>query len=312
MDSFLIALNAVFPFLFYISFGYMTRAIGIVDEAFMKKLNQMTFQMFFPLMMFYNLYDGEPGQGLDCKLIIVAASSVIILITALFLLIPKLVKENPRRGVLIQGIYRSNFVLFAIPLTENIFGRAGTATASMLVAVVVPIYNVSAVIILEYFRGGNIHLHTLIKKLLSNPLIIGAIAGAVFILMGLKLPSCIEKPVSQFAAMTTPLALFVLGGTLRFSSMKNNLKYLIPVLTAKLLLLPAAALAVSSIMSFGPLESFVYFTMFATPVAAASYPMASNMGGDSSLAGELVVLSTCLSVITIFLWVFFMNSYGFI
>lgn len=312
MDSFLIALNAVFPFLFYISFGYMTRAIGIVDEAFMKKLNQMTFQMFFPLMMFYNLYDGEPGQGLDCKLIIVATSSVIILITALFLLIPKLVKENPRRGVLIQGIYRSNFVLFAIPLTENIFGRAGTATASMLVAVVVPIYNVSAVIILEYFRGGNIRLHTLIKKLLSNPLIIGAIAGAVFILMGLKLPSCIEKPVSQFAAMTTPLALFVLGGTLRFSSMKNNLKYLIPVLTAKLLLLPAAALAVSSIMSFGPLESFVYFTMFATPVAAASYPMASNMDGDSSLAGELVVLSTCLSVITIFLWVFFMNSYGFI
>ncbi len=312
MDSFLIALNAVFPFLFYISFGYLTRALGAADEAFMKKLNQMTFRMFFPLMMFYNLYDKEPGQGFDYRLVIFSAASVILLIILLFLLIPRLVKENPRRGVLIQGIYRSNFVLFAIPLTENIFGRAGTAAASTLVAVIVPIYNVSAIMILEYFRGGNIRPLTLLKKVLSNPLILGAIAGAAFVLIGLRLPSCIEKPVSQFADMTTPLALFVLGGTLQFSSMKHNMKYLLPVLAIKLLLLPAIALTAASAMSFEPLERFVYFTMFATPIATASYPMASNMDGDGSLAGELVVLSTCLSVVTIFLWIFFMNSRGII
>lgn len=203
-------------------------------------------------------------------------------------------------------------MLFAIPLTENIFGRAGTAAASTLVAVIVPIYNVSAIMILEYFRGGNIRPLTLLKKVLSNPLILGAIAGAAFVLIGLRLPSCIEKPVSQFADMTTPLALFVLGGTLQFSSMKHNMKYLLPVLAIKLLLLPAIALTAASAMSFEPLERFVYFTMFATPIATASYPMASNMDGDGSLAGELVVLSTCLSVVTIFLWIFFMNSRGII
>lgn len=312
MNSFLIALNAVFPFLLYISFGYVTRIVGVVDEAFMKNLNQMIFRMFFPLMMFYNIYDRDPGQGFDYRLIIFAASSVILLIILLFLLIPRLVKENPRRGVLIQGIYRSNFVLFAIPLTENIFGRTGTAAASMLVAVIVPIYNVSAILILEYFRGGNIRPLALLKKVLSNPLILGTIAGAVFALIGIRLPLCIEKPVSQFAEMTTPLALFVLGGTLQFSSMKHNMKYLLPVLAAKLLLLPAAALAAASAVSLEPLERFVYFTMFATPIAAASYPMASNMDGDGPLAGELVVLSTCLSVITIFLWIVFMNSQGLI
>lgn len=312
MNSFIIALNAVFPFLFYISFGYLTRAAGIVDEEFMKKLNQMTFRMFFPLMMFYNLYDREPNQELNYIFVTAAVFSVLLLILLLFLIVPGMVKENPRRGVLIQGIYRSNFVLFAIPLTENIFGHEGTATASMLVAIIVPIYNVTSIILLEYFRGGSIRPLTLVKKVLSNPLILGAVAGGIAVMLNLRLPSCIETPVSQFSSMTTPLALFVLGGTLRFSSMRSNLKYLLPAIAAKLILLPAIALITARAMSFEPLETFIYFTMFATPTATASYPMASNMGGDGALAGELVVLSTCISVITIFLWVFFMNSRGII
>lgn len=312
MSSLIIALNAVFPFLFYLTFGYLTRIIGIVDEAFMKKLNQMTFRMFFPLMMFYNLYNREAGQTFDVTLVTVSAASVLVLILILFLTVPRLVKENPRRGVLIQGIYRSNFVLFAIPLTENIFGHAGTAAASMLVAIIVPIYNVTAIILLEYFRGGSIRPLALVRKVLSNPLILGAVAGGAAIILHLRLPSCIETPVSQFSSMTTPLALFVLGGTLRFSSMRNNLKYLIPAVAAKLILLPAAALLTARALSFGPLETFIYFTIFATPTATASYPMASNMGGDGALAGEMVVLSTCLSVITIFLWVFFLKSQGII
>ena len=312
MNSFIIAFDAVFPFLFYISFGYLTRAAGVVDEAFMKKLNQMTFRVFFPLMMFYNLYDRDPGQKLNYAFVTAAVFSVLLLVFILFLLIPRMVKENPRRGVLIQGIYRSNFVLFAIPLTENIFGHAGTATASMLVAIIVPIYNVTAIILLEYFRGGSIRPLGLIKKVLSNPLILGAIAGAAAVMLDLGLPSGVETPISEFSSMTTPLALFVLGGTLRFSSMRSNLKYLVPAIAAKLILLPAIALAAASAMSFGPLETFVYFTMFATPTATASYPMASNMDGDGALAGELVVLSTCISVVTIFLWVFILNSRGMI
>ncbi len=310
MESLQIALNAVLPFLIYMGLGYFTRISGIADETFISKLNQVIFQIFFPIMMFYNLYDRDPDLEFDFMLAAVSVLSVLGLILILCLLVPALVKENPRRGVLIQGIYRSNFVLFAVPLTESIFGSAGVAVASMLVAIIIPIYNVAAILVLEYFRGGKTSPAALAKKVLANPMIMGAIAGALVIFLQIRLPVCIDRPLSQLSAMTTPLALFVLGGTLRFSSMKRNLKYLIPAITVKLVLLPALALIIAFALSFPALERFVYFTMFATPAAAASYPMASNMGGDSALAGELVVLSTCASVITIFLWVFFMNTLG--
>lgn len=312
MESFLVAVNAVIPFLVYITFGYFVRTAGLVDETFMNRLNHMVFRAFFPVLMFYNLYSGEEGLSPDIRLVAAGVASILLLVLLLFLTVPRLVKENSRRGVIIQAIYRSNFVLFAIPLTESIFGAEGTALATMMVTIVVPLYNVLAVFVLEYYRGGKVKGSELLKKILTNPLIMGAIAGLAATGLGIKLPACLEKPVAQFAGMTTPLALFVLGGTLRFSSMRANLRYIVPSLAAKLVVIPFFVVLITIGLGFGPVERFLMLVLFATPTAASSYPMAQSMGGDGSLAGELVVTSTAASVVTIFLWVFFLRQLGLI
>ena len=61
---------------------------------------------------------------------------------------------------------------------------------------------------------------------------------------------------------------------------------------------------------FSPEERFVIFACFATPSAAASYAMASGMGCDGELAGQFVVWGTALSILTLFLWIFFMGQAG--
>lgn len=312
MENFRIAVNAVMPFMICIAFGYAVRRLRLADRAFMQSLNQLVFKVFFPFMMFYNMYDNGDSLEMNARLLAVSVCSLFLLIAVLFMIVPLLVRDNPKRGVVIQGIYRSNFVLFAIPLTENLFGREGVAMASLLVAVIVPLYNVMAVIILEYFRGGSISIVTLAGKILKNPLILGALAGLIVLVCGICLPQAVEKPVSQFAAMTTPLALFVLGGTLDFSSVRADRKYLVSVLGIKMMLLPAVAAGVSLLADFTELERFLYLIMFAAPIAASSYPMAQNMGGDGKLAGELVVISTAVSVGTIFFWIYVMKAAGLI
>ena len=312
MESFLVAVNAVMPFLIYISFGYGVRMSGLVDEAFMNKLNKLIFRGFFPILMFNNLYKVEPGFTLDGRLVAVGVGSVLLLELILVFLVPKFVKGNPQRGVVIQAIYRSNFVLFAIPLTTSLFGETGSVLASMMVAIVIPIYNVTAVIILELFHGGKSDIRVLVKNVCTNPLILGALVGFIFFMLQIKLPTCIDETAAQFADLTTPLALFVLGGTLHFSAVRGNLKYLVPSLTVKMVFLPAVITALATAMGFGNLERFVLFTMYATPVATASYSMAQNMGGDGELAGQFVVISTAVSIVTIFLWVLFFKTMGMI
>ena len=312
MESFLVAVNAVMPFLIYISFGYGVRMSGLVDEAFMNKLNKLIFRAFFPILMFNNLYKVEPGFTLDGRLVAVGVGSVLLLELILVFLVPKFVKGNPQRGVVIQAIYRSNFVLFAIPLTTSLFGETGSVLASMMVAIVIPIYNVTAVIILELFHGGKSDIRVLVKNVCTNPLILGALVGFIFFMLQIKLPACIDETAARFADLTTPLALFVLGGTLHFSAVRGNLKYLVPSLTVKMVFLPAVITALATAMGFGNLERFVLFTMYATPVATASYSMAQNMGGDGELAGQFVVISTAVSIVTIFLWVLFFKTMGMI
>lgn len=312
MSNFLIALYAVFPFLFYIVFGYAVKQSGLTNEPFLRSLNQMVFKAFFPIMMFYNLYDRGEDLSVDGKLMALGVSGVIALIVILCLIVPRIVKENPKRGVIIQGIYRSNFVLFAIPLTENVFGKEGAAMAATMVAVIVPLYNVAAVIILEYYRGGRAKFSDLVKKIITNPLILGAIVGFFFVFTGIKVPEMIDKPLSQFSGMSTPLALFVLGGTLKFSSIQKNARYLIPSLLAKMVIIPAIMMAITIPLNLTAMERFVVLMIFATPVAASSYPMAQNMGGDGDLAGEFVVISTAVSVFTIFLWIFGLKTLGLI
>lgn len=312
MRSFMIAVNAVVPFLIYIVFGYGVRHSGLVDEGFMNKLNKMIFTAFFPILMFNNLYNVEHGLVLNWKLVITAVVSILALQAVLLLTVPRIVGENSRRGVIIQAIYRSNFVLFGIPLTSNLFGDGGGVLASMMVAIVIPVYNITAVIILEMFHGGKAKLSVLLKNVCTNPLIIGAMAGLFFYLLDIKLPASVETPISQFAALSTPLALFVLGGTLHFSAIRHNLKYVVPSMTLKLLVLPAIITVIATLLGFSNLERFILFEMYATPVATASYSMAQNMGGDGELAGQFVVLSTAASVVTIFLWVFLFTGIGFI
>lgn len=312
MENFFIALNAVIPFLIYISFGYMAREIGMVEEPFLKQLNQLVFKAFFPLMMFNNMYQIDPGFEPNFRLMALAFGGLLILIVSMYLIVPCIVKGNPQRGVIIQALFRSNNVIFAIPLTANVFGDDNVTLASMLVAIAVPIYNVAAVIVFESFRGGKLHPLSLIKNVCKNPMIIGAAVGLVFFLLRIKMPGCVMSPITQFASATTPLALFTLGGTLRFSRIRGDAKYLVPTLVMKMIIMPAIMITISSFMDFTPIERFGLFTMYAMPVAAASYPMAQNMGGDGDLAGEMVVISTAASVVTIFLWIFFMKNVGLI
>ena len=312
LSSFLIALNAILPFIVYLGVGYLVRRLGFTDEPFLNKLNKVVFRCFFPFLMFWSLYNVDGGLGISGKYIPVCVISLLLLVGALILVVPRLVKARPKQSVIIQAAYRSNFVLFGIPMAESVFGAKGAALATLMVAIIVPIYNAVAVILFETWRGEKIKPLELLKNIVTNPLILGALVGFVFLMLGIKLPGSLEKPIGEFSALTTPLALFVLGGTLQFSAIRDNRRFLWPTLAFKLVLLPLAATLISALFGFSNVERFEFLIMAGAPIAISSFPMAANMGGDGELAGQFVVLSTVVSLFTLFAFIFVYHSVGYI
>ncbi len=308
MENLIIATTAVVPFIVYLLVGYICKRSGLTNEEFLKVMNGFVFRTFFPFIMFNNIYDVDFADLSNGFFVPFAILLTVILIVCAMLAVPRLVKKDSRRGVIIQAIFRSNTVLYAIPLVESVFGDEGAAKASILVAFIVPLYNIVSVAVLERYRGGRANLAILLKNILKNPLIRGAIAGLIFNLLPVTMPAFLKGPISQLSSMATPLSLIVLGGTLHFSSMKKNALPLSIVTFSKLILVPSAVVMIMSLLHFDPVELFVVFCTFATPVAAASYPMAQSMGGDSDLAGEYVVVTTLCSLITIFLWILLLKN----
>lgn len=314
-ESFIVAVNAVIPFLCYLLLGYASNMLGVVNEAFLNRLTKLIFTIMFPFMTFYNVYKAEPGNMPSPALMIFCGAAILIVQAVMLVIVPRLVKENRRRGVIIQAIYRSNFVLFGLPLTTSLFGAEKTSIAAMLVTVVITIYNITSVIILELFNDEGTHhieILPLFGKLAKNPMLQGCMAGLVCYLLSLHLPAALEKPISEFANMSSPLALFALGGALQFKAIRKNLRYLVPTLMTKLALLPLVLVVIAYMIGLRSVELFLVIAVFATPVASGSYPMAQNMGGDGELAGQFVFLSTVISVFTLFGWIFIMRMMGLI
>lgn len=220
MENFFVAANAVIPFLCYLSFGYLVVQKQVVSEEFMQKLNQMVFRLFFPCMTFYNIYKADHSEVPSVKLLVFLAAGILLTEAVLLLTVPRLVGENCRRGVLIQAIYRSNFILFGMPLTVSVFGDWASSAAAMVITEVTTIFNITSVMILELFHGeGKTSPAVLLKGLIKNPLLQGAVVGLIFFFFHLRLPECIVEPIAAFSSMISPLALFILGGTIHFDAL---------------------------------------------------------------------------------------------
>ncbi|ETP72345.1 putative permease [Lachnospiraceae bacterium JC7] len=313
MNSFMIAANAVVPFICYMLYGYIARVVGLGDEKFNKKLNTIVFKAFFPLLMFNNLYTADIDFGANVSMIGVFSGVMMVIILICVLLVPLIVKENPKRGVVIQSIYRSNTLMFAYPLCVSMYGEEAGAIASLVIATIVPIYNICSVVIFSIFdrqSGSKTDVKKILKNIATNPLIVGAVAGAVFKLAGWQIPSSVMSPVSGFANMTTPLSIFILGATLDIPDIGKNMKYIVSVITLKLVIVPALVTVIMYMAGYRGAELFIAFILYATPIAGASFPMAQSMGGDAALQGQLLAISTVMSLFTIFFWIVGLTSMG--
>ena len=311
LESFLVAFNAVGPFLILLGIGFGAVRLKLTDRDFMNRLNKLNFKLFFPFLMFNNVYGAKPENMPSLKLMLTGALSVMLLVVLLVIIVPKIVKENPRRGVIIQGIFRSNFIIYGIPLTTYVFGAERSSVCGMMILIMVSLFNVAGVVVLEMFReGGKISLKPLLLGIIKNPLLQGCLAGLLFYLLQIRLPAFIASPVSSLAGLATTLALVVLGANLKFEELKKNSRTISIVLIIRLVVLPLIMVPFGYLIGLRGVELFLILMIFGTPVATSSYPMAQNMGGDGQLAGQLVFVSTVASLGTIFLFIFTMSRLG--
>ena len=225
MDNLIISIEVVLPLFLMLVIGYLIRHFKVVTPDGFDQMNVLTFRLFLPLVIFRNIYESDLSTAFNGKLILTGIVMVLCMFALAFVVVLKLEKENRRRGVLIQGIFRSNFIIFGLSVATNMYGEEACGAVSLLITFIIPIYNVLAVVALESFRSnGKVRPMALVKGIVTNPLILAAVLGMLVLLSGLRFPTVLEDTIADLASVATPLALVVLGGSFAIGSVKGNLR----------------------------------------------------------------------------------------
>lgn len=310
MNSFYVCLNAVAPIFLVMAAGYAAKCAGFIKEDHVPWMNKVLFQVFIPTMCFYNIYSSDLSRGIRPVYVIFLVIAILVEYVLCLAYGTIFIPDIRRRGVVIQGLYRSNFLLVGLPLVASLLGDKSMGIVAISSAIVAPMFNILAVITLEAYNGRKPSARKLVLEILKNPLIIGCMLGILTVGLDIHLPNAVESAVKDVAKATSPMLLFLLGAFFRFSGSKGHISELITACLGRLIVIPGIVLCAAALLGFRGEEYVTLMVVFASSTAIASFTMAQQMGGDADLAGDIVVTTSALCSFTLFLWSFLSMQMG--
>lgn len=310
MQALSIAFHAIVPLFLIIAMGFGVKRLGWIGPEDVRRFNKVCFYTFMPVMLFYNIYTSDFSQAvrLPYALFVVGAALGMVAVSFAVTLLAEKMPE--RRGVMIQAAFRSNFVLLGLPIAEELLPGSNFGITALMIAIVVPIYNMMSVVVLEYFRGGKPRAGEVLLAVVKNPLILGSVAGLLVQALHITLPEVLVSFSGKMNSAATPLILLLLGASFETREIARYKKELLVCVGLRLVVFPGAILTLAAALGLRDIEFVTVLAMTAAPTAVNSFNMAQQLGGDSQLAGSAVVVSTAASFFTLFVWITLFKQLG--
>lgn len=306
MENLIFSLNATIPVFLMMILGMIFRKIGLFDEVFITKMNKFVFVVALPALLFEDISSANFYEAWDTTYVLYCFMATLFSIIISFIIsIP--FKQQVSQGEFVQAAYRSSAAIIGMAFVQNIYGDYGMA--SLMIIGTVPLYNIMAVIVLALLKPGQNKLtlplmKKTLKGIITNPIILGIIVGAIWSLLKIPTPLIVHKTVSLLAVLATPMGLMAMGAAFKFQGFNQNIK---PIITCSIMKL------IGFVIIFMPLAIYLGFTesklvaaliMLGSATTVSCYIMARNMGHDGNLTAGTVMLTTLGSALSLTFWLY--------
>jgi len=296
----MIVLDTIFPLFALVLLGSFLKNTGITNDSFLKTSDKLVYYVFFPMMLFWKIGNSAGNGGISIGLCVAGISAVTLVF---FLSLGFIIKSGMpgfHAGSFSQSCYRFNGYI-GMALILNIQGEAGIRHFGVLVGILIPLINVLAVSVLIWYSSQDLpkkdKLRFFIKALISNPLILGCVAGFLVSRSAFVFPGFLNNTFSLMTAVTLPLALISIGGSLRFKGLACHTRTSFAAAGFKLLLLPVLGFIFLKIFHVTGIPFKTGMIFFSLPTSTAIYVLSAQLNSDIELASAAIMLSTLLSFI---------------
>lgn len=310
------AFSVTVPNLLMLLLGVFLRRCGLLDDRFCDSATRLVFNLALPCLLFFSIAGNHPQLDEHLPLAIYGAAATLMSYLLLELAAPYLVKEPRERGIFVQGGFRANTAIVGLAYAASAYGSEGVAAGSLYMAVTVMLFNILSVITLARSltvrENQRIRAMAVVRSIVTNPLIAALLLGLAYGSSRLPIPETLGQTGRLISGLALPLALLCTGASLDLRAMFRSSNVAALSSVAKLIVIPLFITLGGWLAGFRGVTLGVMFLFTASPTAAASYVMTRAMGGNSTLAANIIALTTVGSFFTTALGLYLLRNWGVI
>ena len=315
--------SIISPLIVIALLGYICTKTKWLSREQLNALSKFTFSISIPAFLFYQMAKADFGEQVSPQLFaafylpVLTCYLIAWLISYFFYKGKQLnnsdtitQKNSAASAVFALGSSYSNTIIVGLPVLlasmgEQVIGIIFliiTFHSAMLFALT------SAIAARASSKDGTnkFILLAFIKQTLNNPLIISILSGLAFNILGITLPDFLQDSLALISKPAISLALFILGASLAFYQVRQELTFISISCFSKLVLLPILVFIASQyIFKLEPFVVTVLVILSACPTGVNAYLIAATHQQHQQTVAGTVVVSTLFSIVTIPLWLSF-------
>ncbi len=295
-------IQATLPVFATIILGFGLRKSGFIAAEKWSAVEDLCFYVLFPAILAKTMIDADLSEieaGAFTLTLVVSVAIIGGSVLALWPLLHRTIgTQPPQFSTVYQTITRwHGFIALAIVL--NLYGADGGALIAIIFAVLVPILQVSNILMLAAFSDKKADLAGVALTILKNPLIWGIGTGLLVNALGVQPWPPVMSTLDLLGRSALGMSLLALGAGLSLKAALNPSKELLIALVGKLLFTPLVMMSAAYAFGISGLERDVLLIAAAVPTAMNGYVLARKMGGDAPLYATISTVQTVVSFITI-------------
>lgn len=316
MENLIYSINVTMPIFLVMVIGYILKQIGMLNDNFVTVANKFNFKVTLPFMLFKDIAGVDIKAVFDIKYVLFCAIVSTICFWVVWGTAKLLVRDKTIRGAFVQSSFRGSAAVMGLAFIQNIYGSS--AMGPLMIVSAVPLYNIFSVIVLTFEANDSTNIDKKAKirqagiNICKNPIILSILAGLIVGLLGIQLPTLVNKTISNVAQMATPLALITIGAGFEGRKALAKIAPTMAASTIKLVLQPLVFLPVAAWMGFSGEKMIAILIMLASPTTPSCYIMAKSMNNDEVLTASVIVTTTLMAAFTLTGWIFLLKTLGYI
>ncbi len=316
-------LSIISPLIVVALLGFICTKTQWLSKEQLNALSKFTFSISIPAFLFYQMAKADFSEQVSPQLFAafylpVLVCYVIAWLVSYFFYPKKPVKNDEAltsknsaaSAVFALSASYSNTIIVGLPVLLAAMGEQVIGIIFLIVtfhsAMLFALTSAIAARANSKHTTQKFNGFTFIKQTLNNPLIISILSGLFVNLLGITLPDFLQDSLALISTPAIALALFILGASLAFYQVRQELTFISIACFIKLMLLPALVfLTAQYIFTLEPFVVTVLVILSACPTGVNAYLIAVTHQQHQQTVAGTVVLSTLVSVVTIPLWLSF-------